>query len=105
MKKQFLVWLLLVSIGFNALHAFVLDTLDTHPCGAKEYLHEIDGHVIAFDGDICHIHAAFHTPFILPHSPLKMHACTMHEIPAGEIDTYTFYFPSTFFRPPASLLS
>ena len=104
MKKQFLVWMLFVAIGFNALHAFVLDTLDAHPCGVKEYVHDISASDVHFDGDVCHIHAAFHTAFILPYTISLLQTHATKETPSSDTGRYTFLLHSNFFRPPATLL-
>ncbi len=99
-RKNLFVWLLLVLMTFNTLHAYVIDALDKHECGVSEYVHDfstLDEHI---DGDICHMHAAFHTNIILPESSIVLENDYFSHTPPffGKIYSYTPY--NNFLKPP-----
>ena len=99
-RKKLLVGLMLLLISFNTLHAFIIDTLDTHPCDVGEYLHElscVDEHV---DGDICHIHAAFHTAFILQEYTVALGAAYTSHTPTFSTKIYNYNPRDNFLKPP-----
>ncbi len=103
-RKNVLVLLMLFLLSFNMLHAYVLDVLETHKCGVPEYVHDfsvLDEHI---DGDICHMHAAFHTACILQKNIIVLETSYRSHTPSffGQIYTYTPY--NNFLKPPIFFL-
>ena len=99
-RRNLFIAILLLAISFNILHAYALDALDTHRCGISEYVHDfstLDEHI---DGDICHMHAAFHIDIILPESSIVLEDIYFSHTPPffGKIYSYTPY--NNFLKPP-----
>ncbi len=103
-RKDILIFLLLFAMGFNALHAYAIEMLDTHACEVSEYVHEFsydaDEHI---DGDLCHIHAGFHTLVILSENNLFVELSKLSYTPHfhGKIYNYNPY--NNFLKPPILL--
>lgn len=98
MKRGFLTLLLLLSIGFNVTHAYVIESLDTHPCQVGEYLHEF-GNATESD-DICSLHHFFHIAFILPISDALLSEAQFRAKPSIEEHFYTCNSYKDFLKPP-----
>ena len=99
-RKNLFVGLLLVLMTFNTLHAYVIDALDNHACGVNEYVHDfstIDEHV---DGDICHMHAVFHTAFILQEYKIVLETIYISHTPAFSAKIYNYNPHNNFLKPP-----
>lgn len=103
-RRRLLTFVLLFALSFTSLHAFVIDALDTHSCNAQEYVHEFSSsetHII--DGDICHIHAAFHTVVILSELPIIFENTTLNAVPHFFVISYEYTPYNTLFKPPVTL--
>ncbi len=99
-RKNLFITILLLAMSFNTLHAYVIDALDTHKCGISEYVHDfstIDEHI---DGDICHIHAAFHTAFILQECKIVLETVYISHTPAFSAKIYNYNPRNNFLKPP-----
>lgn len=100
MKKRILTLVLLLSIGFNVAHAYVIEVLDTHPCQMSEYVDEFHNDTAIPADDICHLHHFFHIAFILPHINVTLSGSYIASKPSAKINRYTFIQNTTFFKPP-----
>jgi hypothetical protein len=102
-KKNLLVLLLLFAMSFNTLHAYVIDVLDTHACGVNEYAHDFSVADEKIDGDICHLHAAFHVNVILSESSITLESFYLSFTPSYIGKIYNYSAQKNFFRPPLKL--
>ena len=99
-RKNLFIAILLFAMSFNTLHAYVIDTLDTNECGISEYVYDfstVDEHI---DGDICHIHAAFHTAFILHDHMIVLESVYISQRPAFSAKIYNYNPRNNFLKPP-----
>jgi len=102
-RRKLLTFVLLFALSFTSLHAFVIDALDTHSCNAHEYVQEFSAQDIPINGDICHIHAAFHTVVILSEFSISLENTTLNAIPHFFISSYEYTPYNTLFKPPVTL--
>ena len=102
-KRKLLTFVLLFALSFTSLHAFVIDALDTHSCNAHEYVQEFSAQDIPINGDICHIHAAFHTVVILSELSISLESMTLNAVPHFFINSYEYTPYNTLFKPPVTL--
>ena len=102
-KRKLLTFVLLFALSFTSLHAFVIDALDTHSCNVQEYVHEFSSSDTHIDGDICHIHAAFHTVVILSELSISLENITLNAVPHFFISSYEYTPYNTLFKPPVTL--
>lgn len=63
-KNKFLIALLLISMSFSMLNAFVIDANEIEHCSAQEYVQEFSQSHHC--GDLCDVRYMFHISFILP---------------------------------------
>lgn len=100
-RKNILISLLLFALSFNALHAYVIDTFDTHSCTVNEYIQEFS-HPLSDDisDDICNLHSAFHIVFILPQHLHVSRDLLLHVSPQTVIKSYAYTPEDKFLKPP-----
>ena len=93
-----------MSVTFNALHAFVIDAYDTHSCDVSAYVEEFS-HTMQSEvsGDICKIHSAFHTPFLLPQELDIFHTHLQQAAPQSQEKTYISAETENFLKPPKNI--
>jgi hypothetical protein len=101
MKKRLLTFLLLLSMSFLSLHAFVIEALDTHPCSVSEYLHEINeaAHETT-EGDICQIHHHLHISFVVPEFYRGILYESHSQNPSSTDKLYEYHLQKNFLKPP-----
>ena len=88
-------------MSFQVLHAYVIDALDTHSCEVSEYVIEFSQPISDdITGDICNIHAEFHTAFLIPQNTFLPKDCTLSEVPQSFIKIYEFTSNQNLLRPP-----
>ena len=104
-RKDILTFLLLFTMSFQVLHAYVIDALDTHSCQVNEYVHEFSQ---SSSGDtqkhdICDIHFEFHTAFIIPQNVTIKQTDYLQEKPYSLINDYEYDASRNFLKPPRFL--
>jgi hypothetical protein len=102
MNKRLLTLLLLLVMGFNIAHAYVIEVFDTHPCSMSEYVHDIND-VLQNDmteSDICHIDHFFHIAFILPELEISLSRSNFAHLPFSNIQRYEYNSYDNFLKPP-----
>lgn len=83
------------------LHAFVIDALDTHSCQMSEYVNDFTQNPNdAPDGDICHLHASFHHPFLLFCEVLFLTTKTEQQTPSFILYRYDYISYDNSIKPP-----
>ncbi len=87
-------------MGFNVVHAYVIEALDTHPCQVSEYVHDVSGSSEIADDDICHLHHFFHIAYILPEIDVKLSHKTFDVKPYSNIRIYEYNSYDNFLKPP-----
>lgn len=100
MKKRVLTLVLLLSIGFNVAHAYVIEALDTHPCHVSEYVHEFHNDTSAPTDDICHLHHFFHIVFLIPQIDFAVGDNYVPSQPLSETELYSYTPDTNFLKPP-----
>ena len=102
MKKNLLTFLLLLSMGFNIAHAYVIKAFDTHSCQASEYVHNINDALQndTPENDICHIHHFFHIAFILPELEISLSRNNLLQRPFSYSKKYEYNSYNNFLKPP-----
>lgn len=87
-------------MGFNVVHAYVIEALDTHPCQVSEYVHDVSGSSEIADDDICHLHHFFHIAFILPTVSFKFSQDNFTQNPFSKSSLYEYDSSKNFLKPP-----
>jgi hypothetical protein len=102
MKKKLLTLVVLLSISFSVVHAYVIEALDTHECHVSEYVHNINDadNSLAVSDDICHLHHFFHISFILPEIKLPLLAVIFNVHPLSYESSYEYDSYDNFLKPP-----
>ena len=88
-------------MSFSIVHAYAIDMLDTHECHVSEYVEEFSQ--VAHDdvdGDICKIHAAFHTSVIMPDNIVMPKKNSANEKPQSFVKIYEYQSNKNLLRPP-----
>ena len=100
-KKNLLSLLLLFTMGFQVVHAYAIDMLDTHECEVNEYVVEFSQPISDdISGDICNIHFSFHIAFLVPEPILFPLNIDSPESPQAFIKSYDYDAQKTFLIPP-----
>jgi len=100
-RKQILTFLLLLAMSFQVLHAFAIDALDSHSCEVSEYVVEFSQPISDdITGDICKIHAEFHTAFIIPENIVLTKETSPSEKPLSSVQIYEFSSNQHLLKPP-----
>jgi len=103
MKKKALILLLLISMSFSALHALVIEAMDTHLYTQSEHFLS-DKTMVQNEGvdevDICHIDHLFHIAFILPDLVLRLDTKHFSQTPRSVNTIYEYKSYDNFLKPP-----
>ncbi|MCD6191019.1 MAG: hypothetical protein J7K14_05705 [Sulfurimonas sp.] len=100
-RKNILTFLLLLSMSFSIVHAYAIDMLDTHECHVSEYVEEFSQPINDdISGDICNIHAAFHTSVIMPENIVISKKNSSYEKPQSFVKIYEYQSNENLLRPP-----
>ncbi len=103
-KNRLLIFLLLLAMSFQVLHAFVIDALDTHSCKVSEYVIEFSQPISDdITGDICNIHSSFHNVFLLPNWVQTVSKINISQKPFTTCFSYEFSPYNKIVKPPINL--
>ena len=103
-KQKLISVIVLFMMSFSVLHAYVIDAVDEDHCSISEYVQELDQcseHEIS--ADICDIHHAFHTPFVLLETTTDSKKILVFTPLVFQVKTYNFQLNNTPIRPPIQL--
>ena len=88
-------------MSFQVVHAFAIDALDTHACEVSEYVVEFSQPISDdITGDICNIHAEFHTAFLMPENVVLPRDTKVTQNPLTLIQIYEYTSNQNLLRPP-----
>jgi len=99
--KKLLLIVLLFVMGFEVVHAFVIESFDTHHSSVYEYVDEFNqpkGDDLS--GDICSIHYEFHTAFVIPENNPFFLLPLPTQTPESEMTLYEYDTFHNFLKPP-----
>jgi len=98
--KNILTILLLLSISFSIIHAYAIEILDTDKSHLSEYILETSHTDTQHDDNVCDIHNAFHTVFILPSNIIVDKDISTSQKPIFTPKNYTYNSLQNLLRPP-----
>ena len=98
--KKIVTFILLSSMCFSMLHAYTIEMLDTDKSHLSEYILETSHTDTQHDDNVCDIHNAFHTVFILPSNIIVDKDISTSQKPIFTPKNYTYNSLQNLLRPP-----